>query len=111
HTDVSFYSQGNFKVRQVRIESPLDFMHAMSSYLNDLKPKLPLQRDSVFTLEKSSEGRVIIEKAIDALEEADARSRVKVVLAGIDNCDESAAQPVLDVYYRVFTTNYNSYLS
>jgi hypothetical protein len=112
HKDVSFYSKGNFKVRQVRIESPLDFMHAISSYLNTLKPKLPLQPSTVFTLEKSSDGRVIIEKALDALEEEDdPRSRVRVVLAGIDNCDESASQPQLDVYYRVFTSNYNSYLS
>ena len=112
HTDVSFYSKGNFKVRQVRIESPLDFMHAISSQLNALKPKLPLQPGSVFTLEASSQGRNIIEDALDALEqEDDPRSRVRVVLAGIDNCDENAAQPLLDVYYRVFTTNYNSYLS
>jgi len=110
--DVSFYSNGNFRVRRVRIESPIDFMHAISSHLNTLKSKLPLQPSTVFTLEKSSEGRVIIEKALDELEEEDdPRSRVRVVLAGIDNCDENAAQPQLDVYYRVFTSNYNSYLS
>jgi len=28
--DVSFYSNGNFRVRRVRIESPIDFMHAQA---------------------------------------------------------------------------------
>src|ERR1041385_6097922 len=66
HADVTFYSTGNFKVRQVRMESPLDFMHALRSNLNNVKPQLSLQPGSIFTLEKSSEGRVIIENALDA---------------------------------------------
>jgi hypothetical protein len=110
--DGEFYEKGNFKVRQVRIESPLDFMHAISSQLNALKPTLPLQPGSVFNLDKSDEGRKIVSDAMKALEEEDdPRSRILVVLAGFDNCDENGAHPLLDVYYRVFTTNYNAYLS
>lgn len=112
HNDGRFYEKGNYKIRQVRIESPLDFMHAISSQLNTLKPTLPLQPGGVFNLDKSDEGRKNVRDAMKALEEEDdPRSSLLVVLAGFDNCDEDPAHPLLDVYYRVFTTDYNAYLS
>lgn len=110
--DLSFYSQGNYKVRELRVESPIDFLHAISSQLKIIKSQLPLQPGSVFTVEKREEGRRKIEAELDAAERNDdPRARVRVVLARIENCQETGPNLQVDVVYRVFTTNYNSYLS
>ncbi|MDT5061558.1 MAG: hypothetical protein QOH63_2017 [Acidobacteriota bacterium] len=113
HLDnLKFYSDGNYKVGELRVESPIDFLHAISSQLKIIKSKLPLQPGDVFTVEKREEGRKKIEAELDAAEkDVDLRARVRVVLAQIENCKETAPKLEVDVVYRVFTTNYNSYLS
>lgn len=109
--DLAFYSRGDYKVREVRLESPIDFLHAISSQLNALRGQLPLQPGSVFLLADFTAGKDVIDKALDDEEkDADPRSRIRVILAKIANCSE-ANPPQLDVVYRVFTTNYNSYLT
>lgn len=107
----AFYSQGNYKVRNVRLKSPIDFMHAISSALDAVRPQLP-QPGSVFTLEELTKGREAVRAAMKALEGDDPRrSRVLLVDGDIEKCDEQGSPPMLDVYYTVFTTNYDSYLS
>jgi len=109
---MGFYSKGNFKVREVRVESPIDFLHAISSQLNALKPRLPLQPGGVFLLTNFTAGKDKINDALDKDEQrVDPRSRIRVVLARIANCNETTPPFELDVVYRVFTTNYNSYLT
>lgn len=107
----AFYSQGDFRVRQVSVESPIDFLRAISSHLKRVKSQLPLQPGSVFTLADFNAGRELIERSFDDAESEDPRSRIRVVLAKIGNCQENNPPRELDVVYRVFTTNYNSYLS
>jgi hypothetical protein len=113
HTaDPAFYSQGNYTIREVRLESPIDFLHAISSQLNALRSQLPVQPGKIFRLVDLSTGKDIIDKALDDEEKnADPRSRIRVVLGKISNCNEAGPTPQLDVLYRVFTTNYNAYLT
>jgi len=103
-----FYSQGNYRVREVYIKSPFGLVaHSLAA----LKPDLPLQRDSAFSLNASSAGRRMIEARLQETEKnADQRLRIRVVLAEIDNCHESDPRQ-LDVIYWVITTDYNSYFS
>jgi len=110
--DLAFYSKGGYTVREVRLESPIDFLHAISSQLNALKPQLSVQPGDVFKLDAFTDGKDLINKALDDAEKnQDPRSRIRVVLAKIANCGESAPPFQLDVVYRVFTTNYNAYLT
>lgn len=110
--DMGFYSKGDFKVREVRVESPIDFLHAISSQLKVVKSRLPLQPGGVFLLERFSKGKDQIDDALDEIEKiADPRSRIRVVLARIANCNETSPPFQLDVVYKVYTTNYNSYLA
>src|SRR3954469_18292662 len=113
HTaDPAFYSHGNYTIREVRLESPIDFLHAISSQLNALRSQLPVQPGKIFRLVDLSTGKDIIDKALDDEEEnTDPRSRIRVVLGKISNCNEAGPTPQLDVIYRVFTTNYNAYLT
>lgn len=108
----AFYSKHKYKIRRVYLKTPLDFMQAISSSLEAVRPKLPLQPGGAFTLKKLTEGRDMVREAMKALEEDDPLAKALVVLADPANCDdESGASHELDVYYWVFTTNYNSYLS
>jgi hypothetical protein len=107
------FAHKTYKVRKVRLESIIDFLHAISSQLNALKPDLPLQPDKEFDLDKSSQGRALIEKKLkEAENNAEPFTRLLIVRAGVENCDApDSAEPKLDVVYRVLTTNYNAYLS
>src|SRR6266550_1409945 len=102
-----------YKVRQVRVESIIDFLHAISSQLNSLKPELPLQPNNDFDLDKSNQGRALIEEKLkEAEKNAEPFTRILIVRAAVENCDDqNSADPKLDVVYRVLTTNYNAYLS
>lgn len=108
----AFYSQGDFRVRDVRLESPIDFLRAIASKLKRIKSQLPLQPGSVFKLEDMNAGREMIEASFSEDEKSeDPRSGIRVILAKIANCQENNPPRELDVVYRVFTTHYNSYLS
>ena len=105
-----------FRIHAVRIENKLDFLHAISSYLDDVKGKLPLKEKEVYPLPDIingiSEGRDLIEKQLNKVQkEEDPRSRIRVVLGGFDHCNDQTSPPELDVYYRIFLTNYDEYLS
>ena len=83
HLDTpAFYSQGDFRVRDVRLESPIDFLRAIASKLNSIKPQLPLQPGSVFKLEDMNAGREMIEASFSEDEKSeDPRSGIRVILA------------------------------
>lgn len=108
----NFYSHGDYQVREVRIESPLDFFQAVSKSLDEIKASLPLQPDSIFSATKASAGRALINDQLKADDKyLDQSLRVIVVIGRVENCKEDASPHQLDLVYRVFTSNYNSYLS
>ncbi|MEK6299469.1 MAG: hypothetical protein AABO41_02010 [Acidobacteriota bacterium] len=110
--DWSFYSHGDFTVRVVRIESPIDFLHAVARTLDAIKPTLPLQPGSVFSATRASEGRAIIhERLVAADKDLEQSFRLLVVIGRIENCVETGSARQLDLVYSAFTTNYNAYLS
>jgi hypothetical protein len=103
-----------YRVREVRIESKIDFLHAISNYLKEVKSELPLQSEHEYPLVTiitgTSQGRALIERELDkATKDSDPRSRLRVVRGGLENCDRVTGQ--LDVVYRIFLTNYDDYLS
>lgn len=109
--DLSFYSHGNYTVREVRINSPIDFLHAVARSLDLIKPDLPLQARGIFSVELLNAGRDLIRERLKAGDaQSDQRFRVIVVIPRVEHCDETTTHQ-LDVVYQVFTTNYNSYLS
>jgi hypothetical protein len=107
------FAQKTYKVREVRVESVLDFLHAVSSQLNAIKPELELKAGDNYDADKSARGRELIENRLrEAEKNAEPMMRVLYVRARVENCDAvSAPEPQLDVVYRVLTTNYNAYLS
>ena len=107
------YSHEKYVIGEVRIESLFDFLHATSSYLNDVKAKLPLKAGDKFRVAKWSGGRRIIEEELKKIEDAaDPRTGLRVILPQLNNCHTDASgKGVLDIVYRIFTTNYDSYLS
>jgi hypothetical protein len=116
-----------YRVRDVRVKTQLDFIHAISNYLKETKADFPLKPGRVLPLALPLlpdgtrpddilhgivTGREMIEKRLDEGEaEADPRSRIRVVIGGVENCDETSTPPQLDIVYRVFLTNYDAYLS
>jgi hypothetical protein len=109
--DFSFYSHGDYVVKRVRITSPLDFLPFVSQRFDQIKQQLPVQPDKVFSASAVSEGRALIDTEMKAGESnVDPRSRILFIIARIENCHETAPLQ-LDVVYRVFTSNYNSYFS
>ena len=110
--DWSFYSRGDYKVREVRIESPIDFLHAVARTLDAIKPSLPLQAGSVFSATRASEGREVVHQRLAAADKDVEQSfRLLVVIGRIENCVETGPTRQLDLVYNAFTTNYNAYLS
>jgi hypothetical protein len=107
------FAHKTYKVRKVRVESIIDFLHAISSQLNAFKPDLPLQPGNDFDLDKSNQGRKLIENKLKEAEaNAEPLTRLLIVRGAVENCDDpGGAEPKLDVVYRVLTTNYNAYLS
>jgi hypothetical protein len=103
-----------YRVREVRVESKIDFLHAISRYLKEVKGKLPLQSGHDYPLidiiTGKSRGRQLIEDELDkATKNTDPRNRFRIVRGRLENCDQAAGQ--LDVVYRIFLTNYDDYLS
>lgn len=110
--DWSFYSQGDYTVRKVRIESPIDFLHAVSRTLDAIKPSLPLQPGAVFSATRASEGREIVRQHLAAADKDIEQSfRLLIVIGRIENCQETGPTRQLDLVYNALTTNYNAYLS
>lgn len=107
------FSQKTYKVREVRLESVIDFLHAVSSQLKAIKPELELKAGDDYDADKSARGRELIENRLaEAEKNAEPMTRVLFVRAQVQNCDPpDAPEPKLDVVYRVLTTNYNAYLS
>jgi hypothetical protein len=110
--DWSFYSRGDYTVREVRIESPIDFLHAVARTLDSIKPSLPLQAGAVFSATRASDGRALIRERLAAADQGVEQSfRLLVVIGRIENCNEAGPTRQLDLVYKAFTTNYNAYLS
>src|SRR5689334_10711675 len=77
--DPIVYSRENYLVLEVKVESPFDFMPAVSSYLKEVKGKLLLQPGDTFRLSKLSRGRQLIEDELNAAEkDADPRTQVRI---------------------------------
>src|SRR5258705_4908172 len=80
-SDMAFYAKGDYTIREVRLESPIDFLQAISSQLNALRAQLPVQPRNVFKLSDFAKGKDLIDKALDDAEKhEDPRSRIRVVL-------------------------------
>ncbi len=110
--DWDFYSRGDYTVREVRIESPIDFLQAVARTLDAIKPSLPLQPGAVFSATRASEGTALIQKRLAAADQGVEQSfRLLVVIGRIENCNEAGPTRQLDLVYKAFTTNYNAYLS
>ena len=110
--DLRFYFQNNYKVREVRIESPFDFFHGVSKSLNEVKGKLPLQPGSNFSLDKANEGRDLIRQELKGDDKYLSQSLLlNIVIVQVANCTEGATPHELDLVYKVITTNYNAYLN
>ena len=106
-----FYSHGDYTVRQVRIESPIDFLHSVARTLDAIKPSLPLQPGDVFSATRASAGRELIHERLAAADNGVEQSfRLLVVIGRIENCNEVGPARQLDVVYQAVTTNYNAYL-
>ncbi|MBI1763331.1 MAG: hypothetical protein HYR56_18050 [Acidobacteria bacterium] len=107
----SFYAKGNFTVRKIEIRSPLDFLFTVRHSLAAYKPELPLQAGGVFSLEQFNAAHELLRQRMKAVESSgDQRFRLLVVTGQIEHCDAGPAGQ-LDVVFRIFTTDYNSYLS
>ena len=103
-----------YHVRDVRIESKLDFLHAISSYLKEVKEKLPIKSGQDYRLIDiilgMSSGKELIGAELDkATKNSDEQNRFRIVRPRLENCEQTAGQ--LDVVYRIFLTNYDDYLS
>lgn len=110
--ELVFYKDHNYKIREVRVESVFDFLKAISSDLKSLKSEFVLQKGGDFTVSGLNQGREKIENHLEEIEKyIDPQRRIKVILGKVDNCDDTVGNEQLDVVYRIFTTNYNSYLS
>ncbi len=107
------FTKDKYRVREVRIESPFDFLHTVTSSLNAIKSDLPLRKGMPFSVSQLNDGLDLINKKLkEADTNGDQLFRLIVVRPHIERCDvETRPIPELDVVYRVFTTNYNSYLS
>src|SRR5262249_10311032 len=90
HLDnLGFYSHGDYTVREVRIQSPFDFLHAVAGRLNLIKATLPLQPHSVFAVALFNDGHHLIREQLKADDvDSDLRFRLIVVVPRIENCDE-----------------------
>ncbi len=109
--DPAFYSKGDYRVRRVRIESPIDFLHTIRRNLDVMQEQLPLQPGGVFSADDLNAGRGRIRERMKALElDDDKLFRVLVVTGKIENCKEQETPRQLDVVYRVFNSEFNSYL-
>ena len=109
--DFSFYSHGDYLIKQVRISDPLDFLPFVSQRMDEIKKRLPAQPGKAFSASAVSAGRDVIRTEMKTSErDLDPRSSLLVVIARIENCHETAPLE-LDLVYRVFTTNYDSYFS
>ena len=106
------FANDKYRVREVRIESPFDFLHTISSSLNAIKAKLPLRAGMPFSVSKFNDGLEVINQQLkEADTDSDQRFRLIVVRPQLEGCDETKQPHELEVVYRVFTTNYHSYLS
>jgi hypothetical protein len=99
-----------YKVRQIRLFTPIQFFSAATSGFNDLKAELPLQQGKAFSPRALSEGNVQIKEYIKS-QGTDLSDKFKfvVVVGQPENCDVPAQ--ALDVLYMVFTNIYRPYLS
>lgn len=104
-----------YQIREVRFESKIDFLHAISSYLKEVKVKLnlPLQEGKDYPLvdivTEKDVGRDMIQDELRKAGMTPEFARFSTARARLEKCDENAAQ--LDVVYYIFLTNYDDYLS
>lgn len=110
------YPHERYRIRDVRVESKLDFLHAISSYLKETKAGLPLKAGGVYSLARLlpdlSAGRKMIDDKLDEAEnDVDPRTRIRFVRGRIENCRDDTTPAEVDVVYRIFLTNYDAYLS
>ncbi|MGH9838296.1 MAG: hypothetical protein ACREEM_05895 [Blastocatellia bacterium] len=108
----AFYSKGDYRVRRVRIESPISFLHTVRRNLDVTRERLPLQPGGVFSADDLNAGSSLIRERAGAMElDDDKLFRVLVVVARIENCQEQQEPRGLDVVYQVFSSDFNPYLS
>ena len=95
----------DFRVRQVEIQAPFDFLRTVRTMLDRLTVRLPQQAGQPFVDADVSKGASLIQDAFGAgLDGVGAPFQLTGVTAVVDNCRSVAEARELDVVYRVFTT-------
>ncbi|MEP6849666.1 MAG: hypothetical protein ABI999_12485 [Acidobacteriota bacterium] len=108
----SLYQQKGYKVRNVRVLDPLAFLQKLLGGHNSLVDDLPVQSNDAFSIGDVGRARRLIQDKLDSAQSYDQPIQINVVASSVENCADPNSGPLLlDVVFRVFSTNFSAYLS
>lgn len=108
--DPDAYQKAAYKVRQVRIDAPVDWLfgtvgNALKRILTD--KDMPIKAHDLFTTQAFDDGFIFVNNHFNPLQVVPkARFAARVSYPDIENCDGSQ----LDVVYRVYSLSLSNYL-
>ena len=95
----------DFRVRQVEINTPFDFLRTVRNMLDRLTSRLPQQAGQPFVDTHVSKGTALIQAEFGAgVDGVGAPFKLTGVTAVVDNCRSVGEARELDVVYRVYST-------
>lgn len=108
-----YYAANNYHVRTVKVENYIGFLDKVSSGLNPPELIDVFAPNHLFTLANLTTGRAFLQQRLNANANPGQRVKVDIISTYVSNCTAASSgnPPLLDVVFRVFTTNYNAYLS
>lgn len=108
-----WYEENNYKVRDVRIDSPLAWLlgsvdKKLDAILDD--PSMPIKKGSAFRKRDQDEGFLRVKEKFPELTVSKTnRIAFRLARPTLENCDKRNA--TVDVVYRVYTFSFSNYLS